>query len=60
MRRDRIRRCPASGLSGANLLEHCLWQDSQSPLIFDPSLASCESSWQRKQPFDVTWPLLFG
>ena len=38
----------------------CLWQYSQSALIVDPSLALCESSWHRKQPFDVTWPLLSG
>ena len=35
-----------------------MWQYSQSALIFDPSFAVCESSWQRKQPVDVIWPRL--
>ena len=37
-----------------------VWQNPQSALIVDPSFASCESSWHRKQPFDVTCPLLSG
>ena len=38
----------------------CLWQSSQSPLIVDPSLAVCDSSWHRKQPLEVVWPMLLG
>jgi len=37
-----------------------LWQYSQSPLMVEPSLALCSSSWQRKQPFEVVWPRLSG
>jgi hypothetical protein len=48
---------PEPGQSGFSI---CLWQYSQSPLMVEPSPAVCESSWQRKQPFDVVWPRLSG
>ena len=37
-----------------------MWQYSQSPLIVAPSGVLWLSSWQRKQPVEVTWPTLSG
>src|SRR5262249_21227096 len=51
------------GLSGAGVhsgFSICLWQYSQSPLIVDPSLAVCESSWQRVQPGIAMCPRFSG